>query len=80
MMFCACANPACMVNGCQIAKGYRQEYAPNADPHRIGQATPLPPAQLTPEDIRRIVREELERQKKSTSMKDSTGGSGGTKE
>ena len=59
MMVCCCSSPACMVNGCQQAAQYRNQYAPNTDPHRIGQATPVPT--LTPDDIRRIVREEIER-------------------
>lgn len=62
MIPCSCANPACLVNGCQIARSYRDQYAPNTDPHRIGQAVPAP--SLTPDDVRRILREELERAKK----------------
>lgn len=61
MFACSCSNPACQVNGCAIAKGYRQQYAA-PDPLRVGQCTPVPT--LTPEDIRRIVREEIERAQK----------------
>jgi len=50
-----------MVNGCQQAQNMRQTYAPNTDPYRVGQATPVPT--ITPDDIRRIVREEIERSK-----------------
>ena len=56
---CSCANPACLVNGCQIANGYRVQNAPiNPYPQVIlmNQVT-------TVEQIRQIVREELEKNK-----------------
>ena len=50
MFTCGCANPACAVNGCMIASGYRLSQPMN----------PLPMQQLiTVEQIRQIIREEL---------------------
>ncbi len=61
MFVCSCSNPACQVNGCQIAAGMRQQcyYALwNVPPVQTRfYANPAPP--LTADDIRRIVREEL---------------------
>jgi hypothetical protein len=54
-----------MVNGCQIARDLRQQYAPNTEPLRPAQCVPLQP--LREEDVRRIVREEIERANKGQS-------------
>jgi hypothetical protein len=62
MLACSCSNPACAVNGCAIANAQRQQYAA-PDPLRQGQCVPVP--NLTPDDIRRIVREEIERASKA---------------
>lgn len=56
MMACCCANPACMVNGCQIAAQYR--YAPYATPPKDNYT--YVPQPLTADDVRRLIREELD--------------------
>lgn len=59
MFACCCSSPDCLVNGCAQARQYR---ARCADPLRFGHATPsFQPAPLTEEDVRRILREEIER-------------------
>lgn len=58
MTVCCCADPACRVRGCAVARLTRQPVDEGA-PVRFA-----PPAQFFPLDeeaVRRIVREELER-------------------
>jgi hypothetical protein len=62
MFVCSCAHPSCQVNGCMQVRALRQQYAA-PDPLRQGQCTPAP--NVTPDDIRRIVREEIERASKA---------------
>jgi hypothetical protein len=69
---CACANPACMVNGCQIAGGYRNpaphaapafvptvKFAPQTSNTDFAQCRPSLP--VTEDDVRRVIRDELGR-------------------
>ncbi len=69
MFVCGCANPACQVNGCQIANDLRNKHSPNPYPNQWGgggPAVPLPQV-ITVEQIRQIIREEL------AAMKDEIG-------
>lgn len=67
MTVCCCASPDCMANGCSIQRGLQQPaqmWPPTAcNPPPMGYATgvPMPVITLTAEDVRRIVREELDR-------------------
>lgn len=56
-LVCCCANPSCMVNGCQQARALRENAAFTNPP--LGKTYPAAP--LTEEDVRRILREELAR-------------------
>ena len=62
MMFvCGCANPACQVNGCQIANDLRNKHTPNPYANQWGGGSTFPlPQVITVEQIRQIVREELD--------------------
>lgn len=51
---CSCASPECLENGCILRRRYSQ-----ADPYHV--VATWPPAPLTADDVRRIVREELAR-------------------
>ena len=57
---CCCANPDCMVNGC--ARVRQLQFKPLQEVHMPPMQWPIytaPP--LTAEEIRRIVREEIDR-------------------
>jgi hypothetical protein len=55
---CNCANPECLENGCIL----RRRYTPSAPPpFWTGPAPSITPPTLTEDDIRRIVREEIQR-------------------
>jgi len=72
MFACACANPACQVNGCAIANDMRDKYFKNPGynpwlpapmvpvPMMPTPQAPVPMGQIISEElIRRIVREEI---------------------
>lgn len=69
MFACACANPACQVNGCMIANDMREKYFRNGGGYNPWLPPPCvqPPPQapqpmgqiISEELIRKIVREEI---------------------
>lgn len=65
MLACSCANPACQVNGCQIAKGLREKCSaapalvPVFAPYTVPTEGCKPIPALTEADIRRIVADEI---------------------
>lgn len=65
MFACSCANPRCQVNGCMLARKYRDEdrQLPAPLPQQLPPAQFHYPQPWTEEDLRRIVREEVERVK-----------------
>ena len=68
MNICCCSNPACQVNGCQNAAIVRNKLIlPIVDTQN--PVRPLPDLwqkMLTEDDVRRIVREEMNKLKEQT--------------
>lgn len=60
-LVCSCASEVCAVMGCQRAAAIRQQYAYGTPPVPSLPNKTYPLQQLTADDVRRIVREELQR-------------------
>lgn len=55
MFVCCCANPICMVNGCQQAAQYRRDYTIQPQSTTLIPATQ--PTVISADELQRLIRE-----------------------